>query len=256
MVQLMVPARWPQVSAELVIGTLVAVLAWAVPMTWQIRLGLLFIAAVLVVDLVRRVKYSWIVKALITATTFATLACTIIPAVLDDYRATAIFKTGNPEGSKPITFRQLFDRDFAGLGSFGREINIRDGCHMHGINVPVRLLIDNVGRTTSLAVFIENTKNNDDVLKAFLKDSTKLLGMMSENGMRINIPGDTATYDSKEFKFSNVIYFYTKEDVPDQIRAVSELQYLQKGITIIFRGYSYYVINWHRPIVSKIYRFP
>jgi hypothetical protein len=67
--------RLPEISAEFVGAALIAVLAWVIPMTWQVRSTLLLLAFCLIADLIRRTQWhrytkiaAWILATMLLAT--------------------------------------------------------------------------------------------------------------------------------------------------------------------------------------------
>lgn len=157
---------------------------------------------------------------------------------------------------QPISFRDLFDRDFVGLGAIAKVLDLKNPPDTSSIQIPVRLLFDYVSRTTTLAVFVEDSAESNRVYDVLLNNRPRIIELMNTSVVRIEIPGDTSVISTDKFNFSNSVYFYTAKDLSPQQQVSLQDRFQVQGVTANFRGRAYYVINWHQPVVSRTVSIP
>ena len=76
-----------RLSGEFVAALFIAIVAWAVPMTWQLRTFLLAVAAALVADLIRRAHWPMYFKVAAWVVSATALAAMTLPTAYQEYRA-------------------------------------------------------------------------------------------------------------------------------------------------------------------------
>ena len=147
--------------------------------------------------------------------------------------------------TRPPLFREMFEQDFSGMPSLGRNVGLQSAKTGEKTQVPVRLLLDPATHQKTLSVFIERNTSSFNTCVFFLYNIEVVFQEMSAIAMESHAPGPHMPLFAKDFAFGHQIYFYLAEDMSEEARHYLEKAFRDQGITAYFRGAAYYAMHVH-----------
>ena len=229
-------------------------------MTWWFHSLLLLVSAALALDLIGRIKWPVWAKLLCTVLTVITLCALIVPSIITEYQQSHAETVNKFDvsskvpsqseidkgfASMPISFREMFDRDFQMYIASGVELTVTL-VDQRQFTVPTRMMMDFSSRTKFLAFFISPNYDGQTVSHIMLNDIDNIVNRTSFGAIvTSSFPGDSSSVSSTKLVFTNLVYIYNEIDMSISQQAEVEQAYSDKGISVQFRGLAYYALHEH-----------
>ena len=165
--------------------------------------------------------------------------------------ATPLLETPVVEAKpKPASFRELFDNDFKHL-KITKEIPVGSLKGATDYTIPIHLMLDYTAGAKFLVVFLKRNTNGFASGMLVLNEMDYILETMDDISIQTRIPGDTSESLSKNYIFSNVVYFYMEYDLSLESQANLEKAFKERGMSTQFRGHAYHILHWHDSDIVK-----